>query len=122
MRRSARLGDGHLFGHLRDGTLASADRLRVLLADAGRPTASFGLEAIADFGRGRDAWIADVERWAAAGGTHLAMRTMPTVAAPDSGCRTVDDHIAALATWADALHAAGWWGSSDDRGHASSGD
>jgi hypothetical protein len=83
--------------------------LRTLVDEAGRPPASFGLEAIADFGRGPDAWTPDVERWAEAGGTHLAMRTMPTAAAPDSGCRTVDDHIAALAKWADALRSTGIW-------------
>ena len=106
LRRSARSGDGHLFGHLRSDIVQSAAQLRELVADGGRDPAAFGLEAITDVGIGADRRVEVATGWAAAGGTHLAARTMATAGAPDSGCRTVDDHLGALAAWREAINAA----------------
>lgn len=101
--RSAALGDGHLFGHLRPATIEGAATLRSLLADAGRDRATFGLEAIADVDGDPDRWVADALAWRRAGGTHLTVRTIPTAGRPDPGHRTVDDHVAAFVRWRDAV-------------------
>ena len=107
LRRSARLGDGHLFGHLRPDVVDAARGLADRVRSAGQDPARFGLEAITDVGIGADRWIEAATGWADAGGTHLAARTMATAGAPDSGCRTVDQHLAALAAWREAMTTAG---------------
>lgn len=99
LRRSARLGDGHLFGHLRPSTIEGAATLRSLVTAAGRSVDEFGLEAIADVDGDPDRWLEDVAAWREAGGTHLTVRTIPTAGRPDSGLRTVDEHLAAFERW-----------------------
>ena len=99
LRRSARLGDGHLFGHLRPSTVAGAATLQSLVNAAGRDAGTFGLEAIADVDGAPDRWLADATAWREAGGTHLTVRTIPTVGRPDPGLRTVDDHLGAFERW-----------------------
>jgi hypothetical protein len=77
------------------------DEAIALVADgareAGRDPSDLGME-------GRARWTGDVDdlvnlaqRWRDAGATHLAINTM------NAGLATVDDHMAALATAADAL-------------------
>jgi probable F420-dependent oxidoreductase len=106
LRRSATTGDGHLFGHLRPEIIDGAKRLQTMVVDAGRDPATFGLEAITDFAVPADEWIDRARRWSDSGGTHLSIRTMPTAAAADSGCRSVDDHLAAMGSWIAAIEAA----------------
>jgi probable F420-dependent oxidoreductase len=107
--RSARLGDGHLFGHLRPATLDHAAELRSLLVRNGRDPETFGLEAITDAIADPDRWAAAGATWRAAGGTHLSVRTMRTAGLPVPGHRTVSDHLATIERWRDAMRAAGEW-------------
>lgn len=109
LRRSAKSGAGHLFGHLRPDIIESARRLRELVAAAGRDVDDVGLEAITDTATNPEHWAATAAEWAAVGGSHLAIRTMQTVGVADSGCRTVDDHLAAVERWRDALRDGGVW-------------
>jgi hypothetical protein len=67
------------------------------------------LHAITDYSRPRGEWIDALREWGEAGGTHVAIRTMPTRNVPDSGCRTVDDHLRAFSEWRDEVVAAGFW-------------
>lgn len=99
LRRSARLGDGHLFGHLRPSTIEGAATLRSLVIGAGRSVDTFGLEAITDIDGDPDRWLADAAAWCDAGGTHLTVRTIPSAGRPDPGLRTVDDHLGAFERW-----------------------
>ncbi len=102
-RRATRHGDGLLFGHLRSDILDGARRLRTMVEDSGRDPDGFGMEAIVDVARPDEEWLPAVEEWRRLGGTHLSVRTMPTAGAPDSGCRTVDDHLEAMAAWLSAV-------------------
>ena len=109
LRRSAESGAGHLFGHLGPDIIESAQRLRELAAAAGRGTGDVGLEAITDTATNPEHWAVTATEWAAAGGTHLSIRTMKTVGVAGSGCRTVDDHLNAVERWRDALRDGGVW-------------
>jgi probable F420-dependent oxidoreductase len=109
IRRSAMRGDGHLFGHLAPKILDSARDLRERVVAHGRSVDDFGLEAITDFTAAPERWATTAQSWQDAGGTHLSIRTMPTVGVPDSGCETVDDHLRAFEAWRDALQHAGVW-------------
>ncbi len=106
-RRAAAHGDGMLFGHLRPDIVDAAGRLRSIVADAGRNPEEFGMEAIVDVTRPADEWVAAATEWREAGGTHLSVRTMPTGGVADSGCRTVDDHLEAMARWLNVIDDAG---------------
>jgi probable F420-dependent oxidoreductase len=97
-RRMGRLADGW-FPQMSPGP--RLDEAIALVADgareAGRDPSDLGME-------GRARWTGDVDdlvnlaqRWRDAGATHLAINTM------NAGLATVDDHMAALATAADAL-------------------
>jgi probable F420-dependent oxidoreductase len=108
-RRSVVMGDGHLFGHLRATTFEGVAALGSLLDEAGRDRAGFGLEAITDVTTEPDRWSQTARAWAEAGGTHLSIRTMPTVGVEDSGCRTVDQHLGAFERWRDTLRVDGLW-------------
>jgi len=109
LRRSATSGGGHLFGHLRRDTIDTAARIRQLASAAGRDVGDIGLEAITDTATDPERWAVTAAEWAAAGGTHLSVRTMATVGIPTSGCRTVDDHLGAVERWRDALRSDGVW-------------
>lgn len=109
LRRTALLGDGHLFGHLRPETLASVARLHELCFEQGRESKTMGMEAIADYANDPERWAESAAEFEAAGGTHLSIRTMRTRGVPDSGCATVDEHLAAIERWRDALIAADVW-------------
>ncbi|MGH7337702.1 MAG: hypothetical protein ACREI7_08995, partial [Myxococcota bacterium] len=73
------------------------------LAAAGRADADFGTEAVVDFSAPRDSWGPEVERWRAAGGTHVSLRAMDTasksVGAVHVGYRGPRDYIDALETF-----------------------
>lgn len=97
-RRAGRLADGWFPqmapGPKLDEAKATVDQAAV---DAGRDPATLGME-------GRLTWSHDAEKmddvtrqWREAGATHISVNTMNT------GQRTVDDHLAALAATADAL-------------------
>ncbi len=109
LRRSAQLGDGHLFGHLRPAIVAQAATLRAAVADRGRDPAAFGLEAITDAVVDPEHWAEVAAGWRAAGGTHLTVRTLRTAGVADPGCRRVEEHLALIERWRDALRAAGAW-------------
>jgi len=106
-RRAAVHGDGLLFGHLRPDVLDGARRLRTIVTETGRDPDSFGMEAIIDVSRPAAEWVAAATGWRQAGGTHLSVRTMPTGGVPDSGCRTVDDHLEAMGRWLTVIDDAG---------------
>jgi probable F420-dependent oxidoreductase len=104
LRRSASVGDGHLFGHLAAPIVAGARRLRELVAASGR-TSPFGLEAIADVVADEERWVLDAMTWHEATGCHLTARTLRTAGVPDRGVRTVAEHLAALGRWIDVVGA-----------------
>jgi probable F420-dependent oxidoreductase len=97
-RRAGRLGDGW-FPQVAPGPALDEARRIVESAarDAGRDPSALGME-------GRISWRGDVEetaaaveRWRAAGATHLSINTM------GAGLSSVDDHVAAFASLADVL-------------------
>jgi probable F420-dependent oxidoreductase len=109
LARSARIGDGHVFGLAGDRIAAPVRALLGHLDAAGRDPATFGMEAVIDIGFGPDAWRAERDRWESVGGTTLSVRTMSTAAerlgVPPSRFRTPDDHIDALADFMTAVSA-----------------
>lgn len=96
-RRAGRLADGW-FPQMGPGPrLDEAKRtVEQAAAEAGRDPASLGMEGRIGWQEDRDALTAGMRRWQEAGATHLAVNTM------GAGLKTVDDHLAALATAADA--------------------
>ncbi len=98
-RRMGRLADGW-FPQVNPGP--PLDEARAILdeaaRDAGRDPAGIGMEGRISWGDGDVARVADhAGRWRAAGATHLSVNTMR------SGLGSVDAHLEALATVADAL-------------------
>jgi probable F420-dependent oxidoreductase len=102
-RRAAKLADGFLFAGGFDGALAGWQRVRQLLAEAGRPVAGFGAEYLLQDIRGNGLGIPEAvdaaRRWQDAGGTHLCVVTM------GRGLATTDEHIAHLAEMRERLGA-----------------
>jgi len=68
-------------------------------AQAGRDPASLGMEGRLGWHEDRDQLAAAMRQWHHAGATHLSVNTM------GAGLMTVDDHLAALATAAEAAEA-----------------
>jgi probable F420-dependent oxidoreductase len=103
LRRAARTGDGFLFGTSPSRMLGLLGQLRELLAKEGRSDADFGVEAVVDFSDPHGTWGDEIERWRAAGGTHVSLRAMDTgsqlVGAKHVGYRGPRDYIDALATF-----------------------
>ena len=99
LRRMARLGDGWMTNARTPQDAAPLlSLLRDELAQASRPSATFGLEARLQFADGQaDAWHALREGWRSVGATHLALNTM------GCGLDTPAGHIAALRRFAEAL-------------------
>ena len=63
---------------------------------AGRDPASLGMEGRVRWQQDPDELRAAMRQWQQAGATHLSVNTM------GAGLKTVDDHLAALATAAEA--------------------
>lgn len=95
-RRAAKLADGFIFAAgLEESALPGWQRLRELLAEAGRPVEGFGAHLILQDRSGRGLDVANsidiLRRWRDAGGTHASVGTMYR------GYRTADEHIDFLA-------------------------
>lgn len=99
LERAARLGDGWfpLVPPNEHGERAVATLHRHLEA-CGRTVSGFGIEAQARIAGGDpDRWRRHAEGWRKLGATHLSVVTM------GAGCATVDDHVAAVRQYLDAL-------------------
>ncbi|HYB13879.1 MAG TPA: LLM class flavin-dependent oxidoreductase [Streptosporangiaceae bacterium] len=96
-RRAGRLADGW-FPQMAPGPQLEEARRIVTqaAAEAGRDPASLGMEGRLRWQQDRDKLAAAMRRWQDAGATHLSVNTM------GAGLKTVDDHLAALATAAEA--------------------
>jgi probable F420-dependent oxidoreductase len=96
-RRAGRLADGW-FPQVPPGP--QLDQARQIVteaaAEAGRDPASLGMEGRVRWQQDRDKLAAEIRQWQDAGATHLSVNTM------GAGLKTVDDHLAALATAAEA--------------------
>lgn len=99
-RRAGRLGDGW-FPQMQPGPKFDEARRTVLdaAAEAGRDPRSIGMD-------GRVSWSQDphemhkaLQSWAEAGATHVSINTM------GAGLKSVDDHLAALASAAEVAKA-----------------
>ena len=99
-RRAGRLGDGW-FPQMAPGPQLDGARQIVTEAavEAGRDPASLGMEGQLRWQEDQDKLAAAMQQWQHAGATHLSVNTM------GAGFRTVDDHLAALATAAEAAKA-----------------
>jgi probable F420-dependent oxidoreductase len=98
-RRAGRLADGW-FPQVPPGPMLEEARAIVEEAatSAGRDPASLGMEGRVNWGDdGAERLVRHVERWRAAGATHVSVNTMR------AGLASVDDHLAVLATTASAL-------------------
>jgi probable F420-dependent oxidoreductase len=96
-RRVGRLADGW-FPQMGPGPQLDQARRIVAeaAAEAGRDPASLGMEGRLGWQQDRDKLAAAMRQWQDAGATHLSVNTM------GAGLKTVDDHLAALATAAEA--------------------
>ena len=96
-RRAGRLADGW-FPQMAPGPQLDEARRIVAeaAAEAGRDPASLGMEGRLRWQEDRDKLAAEMRQWRDAGATHLSVNTMRC------GLKTVDDHLAALATAAEA--------------------
>jgi probable F420-dependent oxidoreductase len=96
-RRAGRLGDGW-FPQMAPGPQLDGARQIVTEAavEAGRDPASLGMEGQLRWQEDQDKLAVAMRQWQHAGATHLSVNTM------GAGFRTVDDHLAALATAAEA--------------------
>jgi probable F420-dependent oxidoreductase len=103
-RRAGRLADGW-FPQLAPGPELEAARRIVTgaAAEAGRDPASLGMEGRLRWQHDQDKLAAAMRQWQDAGATHLSVNTM------GAGLKTVDDHLAALATAADAATTIASW-------------
>jgi probable F420-dependent oxidoreductase len=99
-RRAGRLADGW-FPLMAPGPQLDAARQIVAeaAAEAGRDQASLGMEGRLRWQQDRDKLAAAMRQWQDADATHLSVNTM------GAGLKTVDDHLAALATAAEAAKA-----------------
>ena len=96
-RRAGRLADGW-FPQMAPGPQLDEARRIVTQAavEAGRDPASLGMEGRLRWQQDRDKLAAAMRQWQDADATHLSVNTMGV------GLKTVDDHLAALATTAEA--------------------
>jgi len=96
-RRAGRLADGW-FPQMAPGPHLEAARRIVTeaAAAAGRDPASLGMEGRLRWQQDQEHLAATIRQWQDAGATHLSVNTM------GAGLTTVDDHLAALATAAEA--------------------
>jgi len=96
-RRAGQLADGW-FPQMAPGPQLDQARQIVTEAavEAGRDPASLGMEGRLRWQQDRDTLAVAMRQWQDAGATHLSVNTM------GAGLSTVDDHLAALATAAQA--------------------
>src|SRR3984957_14322697 len=96
-RRAGRLADGW-FPQMAPGPQLDQARQIVMQAasEAGRDPASLGMEGRLRWQQDQDQLATAIRQWQDAGATHLSGNTM------GAGLKTVDEHLAALATTADA--------------------
>ena len=96
-RRAGRLADGW-FPQMAPGPELDEARRIVTeaAAQAGRDPASVGMEGRLRWQQDRHVLAAAMRQWRDAGATHLSVNTMSV------GLKTVDDHLDALATAAEA--------------------
>ncbi len=96
-RRAGRLADGW-FPQMAPGPQLDEARRIVTeaAAQAGRDPASLGMEGRVRWQQDQDKLASAMRQWQDAGATHLSVNTM------GAGLPTVDDHLAALATAAEA--------------------
>jgi len=101
-RRAERLADGW-FPQMAPGPqLEEARRIVAEAAtEAGRDPANLGMEGRVRWQRDEDTLATAMRQWRDADATHLSVNTMGT------GLKTVDDHLAALATSAEAAKTIG---------------
>ena len=101
-RRAGRLADGW-FPQMAPGPqLEEARRIVAEAAtEAGRDPANLGMEGRVRWQRDEDTLATAMRQWRDADATHLSVNTMGT------GLKTVDDHLAALATSAEAAKTIG---------------
>ena len=96
-RRAGRLADGWFPQMAPSPQLDQARQIVAKAAvQAGRDPASFGMEGRLRWQQDRDKLAAAMRQWQDTGATHLSVNTM------GAGLKTVDDHLAALATAAEA--------------------
>jgi probable F420-dependent oxidoreductase len=97
-RRAARMGDGFIFGGSSKDGLASLDRVRGYLDEAGRDIDAFGVECMLNYQAGPERWAEDVETWRVAGAGYVSMRAM------GAGLKNPQAHIDALREYWEAVH------------------
>jgi probable F420-dependent oxidoreductase len=98
LRRIGRLADGW-FPQVPPGPQLDEARgiVEQAAAEAGRDPGSLGLEGRVSWQAGPDDLAAHALRWREVGATHLSVNTM------GAGLKSVDDHLAALASVAEVL-------------------
>ena len=99
LRRIARVGDGWFPQHQPDDEgKARLARFRELVAEAGRPPESLGVEPRVALQRGGlDGALRDLEAWRELGATHVSFGTMR------AGLDSPADHVAAIRRFKEAL-------------------
>jgi probable F420-dependent oxidoreductase len=97
-RRAGRLADGW-FPQMAPGPQLDEARRIVTeaAAEADRDPAGLGMEGRLRWQEDQDQLATAMQQWQGAGATHLSVNTM------GAGLKTVDDHLAALATAAEAV-------------------
>ncbi len=88
--RAARIGDGFIFGSGSAQARETVEKIRGHLEREGRDSASFGFEAMLDYGAGPENWAAEADRWRETGVDYVSMRAM------NAGLESPRDHIDAL--------------------------
>ncbi len=88
--RAARIGDGFIFGGGSTDSASALEKIRSYLEREGRDPATFGVEAMVNYGDGPESWAGGVERWGEAGIDYVSMRTM------NAGLEGPRAHIEAL--------------------------
>jgi alkanesulfonate monooxygenase SsuD/methylene tetrahydromethanopterin reductase-like flavin-dependent oxidoreductase (luciferase family) len=96
-RRAGRLGDGW-FPQMQPGPQLDEARRIVLAAaaEAGRDPASLGMDGRVSVTRDSEEIAKALQSWADAGATHVSINTM------GAGLKSVDDHLDALTSAAEA--------------------
>ncbi|HLI05001.1 MAG TPA: LLM class F420-dependent oxidoreductase [Ktedonobacteraceae bacterium] len=100
LRRTARLADGWFpLGHPNQQMEQAIQRLRTYLQEAGRNSATFGIEAQVNIRESDLAgWIRETQRWQALGATHISLNTM------GAGFTALQQHLDALRRYKEALN------------------